>query len=102
MKNQKIKNSLYPNIALALHNRPIKRNSPKQHPRPQEAMVVSCILHNVLDTASYTKPLRFQIDLATFLDFTEKHLRKYDRWEILQEHLGVKTRKWQNWLKWPL
>ena len=32
--------------------------------------------HNVFDTASYTKPLRFQIYLATFLNFTQKYFEK--------------------------
>ena len=65
--------------------------------------MVSSRPHKLFDTASYAKPLRFQIDLAAFLDFTEKNiLNKYVRWGILQEYSGVKTRKWQNWLKRPL
>ena len=38
--------------------------------------MVSCRPHNFFDTASYTKPLRFQIYLATFLNFTEKRFEK--------------------------
>ena len=40
--------------------------------------MVSCRPHDLLDTAScsYTKPLRFHIYLATFLNFTQKHLKK--------------------------
>ena len=38
--------------------------------------MVSCRPHNFFDTASYTKPLRFQIYLATFLNFTQKHFEK--------------------------
>ena len=37
---------------------------------------VSSRPHNFFDTASYTKPLRFQIYLAAFLDFTQKHFEK--------------------------
>ena len=33
--------------------------------------MVSCRPHNFFDTASYTKPLRFQIYLATFLSFSD-------------------------------
>ena len=47
---------------------PIKRNSPKWHLRPQGAMVVSSRPHKFFDTASYAKPLRFQVNLATFLN----------------------------------
>ena len=34
--------------------------------------MVSCRPHNLFDTASYTKPLRFQIKLATSWGVTEK------------------------------
>ena len=64
--------------------------------------MVSSRPHNFFDTASYAKPLRFQINLATFLNSIQKHYEKYVRWGILPELSGVKTRKWQNWLKRPL
>ena len=38
--------------------------------------MVSCRPHNFFDTASYTKPLRFQIYLAAFLNFTQKSFEK--------------------------
>jgi len=38
--------------------------------------MVSCRPHNGFDTASYTKPLRFHIYLAAFLNFTKNHFEK--------------------------
>ena len=38
--------------------------------------MVSSRPHSAFDTASYATPLRFQIYLATFLDFTQKHFGK--------------------------
>ena len=38
--------------------------------------MVSCRPHNFFDTASYTKLLRFQINLATFLNFIHKYFEK--------------------------
>ena len=38
--------------------------------------MVSCRPHNLFDTASYAKPLRFQINLATFLNSIRKHFEK--------------------------
>ena len=38
--------------------------------------MVSSRPHNFFDTASYAKPLRFQINLATFLNCTQKHFEK--------------------------
>ena len=38
--------------------------------------MVSFRPHNFFDTASYAKPLRFQIYLAMFLDVTQKYFEK--------------------------
>ena len=38
--------------------------------------MVSSRPHNFFDTASYAKPLRFQINLATFLNSIQKHFEK--------------------------
>ena len=38
--------------------------------------MVSSRPHNFFDTASYAKPLRFQINLATFLNSIRKHFEK--------------------------
>ena len=38
--------------------------------------MVSSRPHNFFDTASYAKPLRFQINLATFLNLIYKHFEK--------------------------
>ena len=38
--------------------------------------MVSCRPHSHFDTASYAKPLRFQVYLATFLNVTQKHFEK--------------------------
>ena len=38
--------------------------------------MVSCRPHNFFDTAIYAKPLRFQINLATFLNSIRKHFEK--------------------------
>ena len=38
--------------------------------------MVSSRPHNFFDTVSYAKPLRFQINLATFLNSVRKHFEK--------------------------
>ena len=52
--------------------------------------MVSCRPHNFFDTASYTKPLRFQIYLATFLNFTQKHFEKVSVGEFYRKIPGPK------------